>query len=66
MGFEKRYLQKCGRCGVVVGYQLDGEQFADGGRGKREDVLYVLPGGVMTTEEMVEGKDMGKGLELGC
>ena len=67
MGFEKRYLSRCGRCGVVVGYWLDGGQFeGDGvGRGRREDVVYLLPGGMMTTGEMVEGKDMGKELELG-
>ena len=69
MGFEKRYLQRCGRCGVVVGYQLDGGQFegadGEGGKGRREDVVYLLPGGVMTTGEMMEGKELGKELVLG-
>jgi hypothetical protein len=68
-GFEKRYLQRCGRCKVVVGYMLDWGQFGDadgGGKvGRREDVVYLLPGGMVTTEEMAEGKDMGAGLELG-
>ncbi|KAJ9635846.1 hypothetical protein H2201_000158 [Coniosporium apollinis] len=67
-GFEKRYLQRCGRCRLVVGYQLDQAQFADAaiatvgmesGLGRREDVVYLLPGGLLTTEEMVTGKNPG-------
>lgn len=64
-GFEKRYLQRCGRCNLVVGYQLDWQQFgmeepmaAEAGEksGRREDVVYLLPGGFVTTSEMVLGK----------
>lgn len=58
-GFEKRYLQRCGRCRLVVGYQLDKSQY-DGSKsfGRRDDVVYILPGAVMSTEEMTQGKDM--------
>jgi hypothetical protein len=64
-GFEKRYLQRCGRCGLVVGYQLDWQQFeGDDGEvkevetrsGRREDVVYLLPGGFITTTDMIKGK----------
>lgn len=63
-GFEKRWLLRCGRCRLVVGYRLDWNQFAEGGaggeevgkRGRRDDVLYLLPGAVMTTEDMKAGK----------
>jgi hypothetical protein len=58
-GFEKRYLQKCGRCSLTVGYQLDKSQYeGEKELGRRDDVVYLLPGGLMTTEEMVAGKDM--------
>ncbi|KAK7509311.1 uncharacterized protein IWZ02DRAFT_387103 [Phyllosticta citriasiana] len=59
-GLEKRYLARCGRCRVVVGYWLDWSQFAssttaaDGGR--REDVVFLLPGGLLSTEDMAAGK----------
>ncbi|EON66084.1 hypothetical protein W97_05327 [Coniosporium apollinis CBS 100218] len=75
-GFEKRYLQRCRRCRLVVGYQLDQAQFADApvatvgmesGLGRREDVIYLLPGGLLSTEDMAAGKttsgdDVGFGL----
>ena len=65
-GFEKRYLQRCGRCGLVVGYQLDWQQFegeatAENKTGKREDVVYLLPGGFVTTSEMIMGKTPSSG-----
>lgn len=53
------YMQRCGRCTIVVGYQLDKSQFmSEKEEGRKEDVLFVLPGGLMTTEEMKAGKDM--------
>lgn len=55
-GFEKRYMQRCGRCGLVVGYQLDWQQFAVDRTGRREDFVFLLPGGFMTTREMIAGK----------
>jgi len=59
-GFEKRYMHRCERCDTVVGYQLDKSQWEEtkGGSGRREDVLYVLRGGLMETVEMENGKDM--------
>jgi len=58
-GFEKRYLQRCGRCGLVVGYHLDSSQYNGAkGSGREDGVVYVLPGGLMSTEDMSEGKDM--------
>ena len=58
-GFEKRYLQRCERCRLVIGYHLDSSQY-DGakGSGRRDGVVYILPGSVMSTEDMSEGKDM--------
>jgi len=55
-GFEKRYLQRCGRCSLVVGYQLDWQQFAVDRTCRREDYVFLLPGGFMTTSEMIKGK----------
>jgi hypothetical protein len=59
-GFEKRYAVRCNRCGLAAGYQLDkshisGSESASGPRG---DVVYILPGGLLTTEEMREGRSM--------
>lgn len=63
-GFEKRYLQKCGRCALTVGYQLDWAQFGTEKKvGRREDVVFLLPGGFVTTREMVMGKAGGGGAE---
>lgn len=54
-GFEKRTLLRCQRCELVVGYYLDQAQF------KSEDVLapdvvYILPGGLLSTEGMMDDK----------
>lgn len=59
-GFEKRYAVRCTRCGLAAGYHLDKSQFAgtETESGPRTDVLYVLPGGLMTTGEMREGRSM--------
>lgn len=60
-GFEKRYSVRCERCGLAAGYFLDASAFAgrEGEVGPRRDVLYVLPGGLMTTEELREA-EVGK------
>ena len=55
-GFEKRYLQRCGRCNLAVGYQLDWQQFAPDRSGRRDDVVFLLPGGFITTSEMINYK----------
>jgi hypothetical protein len=55
-GFEKRYLQRCGRCNLVVGYQLDWQQFAVDRSGRREDYVFLFPGGFVKTADMIAGK----------
>lgn len=55
-GFEKRYLQRCGRCNLVVGYQLDWQQFAVDRSGRREDYVFLLPGGLIKTADMIMNK----------
>ncbi|KAG9677206.1 hypothetical protein KCU99_g1932, partial [Aureobasidium melanogenum] len=59
-GFEKRYFHKCGRCELSIGYSLDKSQFEDTNTssGPREDVVFLIPGGLMSTENMKSGKDM--------
>lgn len=59
-GFEKRYAVRCNRCGLAAGYHLDKSQFNDSESeiGPRTDVVYILPGGLQTTEEMREGRNM--------
>ncbi|KAF2877644.1 hypothetical protein BDV95DRAFT_154263 [Massariosphaeria phaeospora] len=63
-GFEKRYLQRCGRCALVVGYQLDWQQFGGERSGRREDVVFLLPGGFVTTSEMIMGRKPEAGIEM--
>jgi len=79
-GFERRYLVRCGRCRLIVGYELDAEHYAAfsgvgaigsseaasamdvDGEGKEEKmkVMYLLPGGIMSTETMASGKKIGE------
>lgn len=55
-GFEKRVLYRCDRCLLVVGYVLDESHYSAEDDSARTKVLYVLPGGVMSTELMANGK----------
>lgn len=80
-GFEKRVLYRCGRCRVVVGYEIvgaeggggdamdvDGDGDGDGGVGEKYKgkILYLLPGGVVSTDVMASGKKIGEGdVEVG-
>lgn len=59
-GFEKRYAHKCSRCEVTVAYSLDRSQFEDTktSSGVKQDVVYLIPGGLLSTEDMKAGKDM--------
>lgn len=59
-GFEKRYFHKCGRCELSIAYSLDKSQFDDtkSSSGAREDVAFLVPGGLVSTEDMKSGKDM--------
>jgi hypothetical protein len=78
-GFEKRILWRCERCRLGVGYELqtqlgeamevDGGQ-ERGGKGKGKEgeeyegkVIYLLPGGIMSTDVMMgrKGKRVGEG-----
>lgn len=59
-GFEKRYFHKCGRCELSIAYSLDKSQFEEtkAASGIREDVAFLVPGGLVETEDMKRGKDM--------
>jgi hypothetical protein len=63
-GFEKRYGLQCRRCDLQIGYYLDKSQFEEKEQGIRADVMYILPGGLMSTDEMKAGKNMEKHVEL--
>ncbi|KAE8871276.1 hypothetical protein PTNB73_02735 [Pyrenophora teres f. teres] len=65
-GFEKRYLQRCGRCSLVVGYQLDWQQFAVDRTGRREDYVFLLPGGFVKTSDMIMGSSKSPGGAMGA
>lgn len=57
-GFERRRVWRCGRCGVVVGYEIEREKGAkEVGR-----AVFLLEGALVETEEMVGG---GGGGEVG-
>lgn len=53
-GFEKRLLLRCTRCQVVVGYKLAESHFEDAATA--EEVVYILPGGLIETGDMILGK----------
>ncbi|KAI9714108.1 MAG: hypothetical protein M1828_001230 [Chrysothrix sp. TS-e1954] len=68
-GFEKRWLWRCARCDLVVGYWLgwpessgEEDEGQDGAgevkkkEGRRPDVLFVLPSALVSTPDMVAGK----------
>jgi hypothetical protein len=50
-GFEKRLSLRCTRCNLVVGYTVDDESTSETSR-----VVFLLPGGLMKTEDMKKGK----------
>ena len=58
-GFERRRVWRCGRCGVVVGYEVEREK----GRKEVGRVVFLLEGGLVETGEMVGGG--GGGGEVG-
>ena len=56
-GFEKRILLRCQRCDLIVGYRLDQAHFEQiRGDVKADEVVYILPGGLMSTEEINAGE----------
>ena len=48
-GFEKRRVWRCGRCGVGVGYEVEGGSESEGGEGR---VLFLVEGGLVGTGEL--------------
>lgn len=55
-GFERRRVWRCGRCGVIVGYELEREK---GGK-EVARVVFLLEGALVETEEMVRGVGGGE------
>lgn len=63
-GWEKRWVWRCGRCRLGVGYSLSdgvgvgtGTVTVEGAEKEREmKVVYLLPGGLVGTREMMEGR----------
>jgi hypothetical protein len=64
-GFEKRVLYRCGRCAVTVGYEIREAPQVDAEAAEKESaaaastrtkVLYLLRGGLSTTDFMAKGK----------
>jgi hypothetical protein len=65
-GFEKRSLWRCGRCAVVVGYEIlsvEGRSLLmdEEGEGWRGKVIYILANGILGTEAMVKGTKIEEG-----
>jgi hypothetical protein len=61
-GFEKRHLWRCDRCKTAIGYELEDDQYSKGSvKPDNPKVLYILPGWLLTTEEMSKGRKMGEG-----
>ena len=65
-GFEKRYLVKCSRCGVMVGYQLDQAQYANSKDvyGRLESALFLLAGGLVSTADLEAGNHLGRSSQV--
>ncbi|KAF7185943.1 hypothetical protein HII31_12816, partial [Pseudocercospora fuligena] len=60
-GFEKRFLIKCGRCGVGFGYKL----WSESENGVKEDVVFILQNGLIETRDVEGGRKlMEKEVEL--
>ena len=57
-GWERRRVWRCARCGVGVGYEIEG---TDGGRSDKQEsaerlrVIYLLEEGLVETGEMMAG-----------
>ena len=51
-GFEKRWLRRCGRCRVVVGYFVGAQEGEKERKEKMGRVVYLLEGGLKATEEL--------------
>ena len=58
-GWEKRWGWRCARCGVGIGYELEGGGGHGGTEGKEGRVIYILEGGLSGTEEMMGDEVVG-------
>ena len=64
-GWEIRKIWRCGRCGIVIGYEIETEEktVARGDHTKRHNqledlrVVYLLAEGLVETEEMINEKE---------
>ena len=54
-GFEQRTVLRCNRCHLVLGYELR-RSIAELGDSDGQDVVYILPGSLATTEDMKAGR----------
>ena len=59
-GWERRRVWRCGRCGVVVAYELEGVEDGtgiepEGSEKKRLKVMYLLEEGLVETGKMMAG-----------
>ena len=57
-GWERRRVWRCGRCGVGMGYELEGVEDGagteqEGGSRKRLKVMYLLEEGFVETGKMM-------------
>lgn len=59
-GFEKRTLLRCARCKLTIGYTLDEAHFGNEQGQAQSRPVYLLPGGLLNTADMVEGKQVEK------
>lgn len=55
-GFEKRILLRCARCRLAIGYMLDESHFENDKGQAQSRPVFLLPGGLLSTADMVEGK----------
>lgn len=65
-GWEKRWVWRCGRCRLGVGYSLEDGAGTDGDvkeetEKQKQKVVYLLPGGLVGTREMMDGGFGGEG-----
>lgn len=54
-GFERRLLYRCGRCAVVVGYEVLGGLEGNSSEGYAGRIVYLLPAGMVSTQVMARG-----------
>lgn len=55
-GFEKRTLLRCERCSLTIGYKINREMATEEQRHLDEDITYILPGSLVSTEAVKAGK----------